>query len=73
MVYERDKSTASSQEFAPDGCIGCELLESGVHSEFGLLQTSDQHLVTMKEVLQFFVAVLNPIAVELQKPASFRG
>ena len=66
-MYESDKSTTSVSGWAiaPDGGIACELLEGGVHAEFGLLHTCDQHLVTAKEVLQFCVAVLNAIAAEI--------
>ena len=37
------------------------------------MQTGVQHLVAMKEVLQFFVAVLNAVAIELQEPALSRA
>ena len=73
VVYESDKSTASGRAIAPDGDIACELLQGGIQAEFGVLHTGDHHLVMVKEVLQFCVAVLNVIAVELQKPASEGG
>ena len=55
VVDQSDKSTttASGRAIAPDGVIVCELFEGKVHAEFGLLHTGDQHLVTVKEVLQF--------------------
>ena len=69
-----DKSTTtSSRVIAHDGGKAYELLEGGVHAEFGLLHTGDQHLVTLKEDLQLCVAVLDAVAIELQKPASFKG
>ena len=36
---------------ALDDDIECELFEGEVHAEFGLSQTGDQHLVTVKEIL----------------------
>ena len=65
-MYASDRSTttASSLAIAPDGGITCELLEGGVHAEFGLLHIGDQLLVTVKEVLHFCVAVLNAIAID---------
>ena len=49
VVYKNGKSTttASGRVIAPDGGIACELLEGGVHSEFGLFHTGNQHLVTV--------------------------
>ena len=38
-----------------------------------LLHTGDQHLVAVKDILQFCVAVLDAVAIELQKPGSFKG
>ena len=75
MVETSNESTTTASGWAitPDGGIACELLEGGVHAEFGLLYTGYQHLVAVKEVLQFFVAVLNVIAVELQKPETLKG
>ena len=73
LTTDQSTTSASGRVIAPDGGIACELLEGGVHAEFGLLHTGHQHLVTVKEVLQFCVIVLNAIAVELQKPACFRG
>ena len=73
MVDKSDKSTTISVwAFTPDGGIVCEIFESRFHIEFGLLHTDDQHLVTVKEVLQYCVVVLNAIAVELQEPAPLR-
>ena len=75
VVDESDNSitTASDRVIATDGEIACELLESGVHAEFDLLHIGDQHLVTVMEVQQLSVLVPNAIAVELQKPAYFKG
>ena len=72
VVYEGDKSPTATpgRAIAPNSGIVCELLERGVHSEFGLLHAGDQHLVTMQEVLQLSVAVEDAVAVELQEPAS---
>ena len=76
-VWMVDKSkeytTTSGRAIAQDGAIACELLVGGVHTEFGLLNTGDQHMVMLKQVLQFCVAVLNAIAIELQKPTSLKG
>ena len=70
MVDKCDQSTtASVRAIAPDGGIVCELFEGRVHAEFGLLHTGDQHLMTVKEVLQFCVAVQDAVAIELQEPA----
>ena len=56
MVDECEKSaTASVMAISPDDGIFCEL-------------TGDQDLVTVKKVLQFCVAVLDTIAVELHGP-----
>ena len=72
MVDECEKiTTASGRAIAPDDGIACELFEGRVHGNFGILLTDDQHLVTVKEVLQFCVAVLYAIAVELHKPVPF--
>ena len=68
VIYESVKATTttttSERAIAADGGIAYELLEGGVHDEFGLLHTGDGKGNT---------AVLNAIAVELQKPASFKG
>ena len=70
MVNESDKSStaASGRAITPDSGIACELLQRGVHAEFGLLDAGDQHLVTVQEVQQFSVAVQDAVAVELQEP-----
>ena len=57
----------------PDGAIVCELFEGRVHAEFGPLHTCRQYPVTVKEVLQFYLAVVNAIAVELQESAPLKG
>ena len=36
-------------------------------SEYGLLHRGDNHLLTVKEVLHFWVAVQNAVAIELQE------
>ena len=73
VLDESDKSITTDRAIAPDGGMACELFEGGVHAEFGLLYTGEKHLVMVKEVLQFCVAVLNTVAIDLQKPASPRG
>ena len=48
---ESNKSTTAFElAITPDGGIVCELFEGRVHAEFG--NTGDQHLVTVKEVIQ---------------------
>ena len=55
----------SLSEIAPGGGIACEFLEGGIHAMFGLLHAGDQHLMTVKEVLHFCVAVSDAVAIEL--------
>ena len=75
VVDESDKSTttASGRAIVPDGGIACEPLEGRVHAEFGLLHTGDQYLVTVKEGLQFCEAVLDAVAIKVNKPATLKG
>ena len=48
MVDTGDKSiTAPGRAVLPDGSIACELLEGGIHTEFGLLHLFDQDLLTV--------------------------
>ena len=69
VVDECDKSTtASNRTVVPDGIVR-ELFKGRVHIEFSLLHSCDQHLVTVKEVLQFSVVVLNAVAIKMQEPA----
>ena len=58
------------QAIAPDSGIVCELFERGVHAKFSLLDTGDQQLVAMQEVLQLCVAVEDAVAIVLQEPVS---
>ena len=42
-----------------------EVLKGKVHTEFGFLQGGNQHLASLKDILQFCAAVVNAIAIEL--------
>ena len=72
VVDESDKSytAAYGRAITPDSGIAYELLERGIHPEFGLLHTGDQHLVTMQEFQEFSVAVKDAVEIEVQEPAS---
>ena len=57
LVGKSDKFTiASGRAIVPDGGTECELFEGRVFN------TGDQHLVTVKEVLQFSIKVLDAVA-----------
>ena len=66
----KSSTAASGQAFTLDSGIACKLLERGVCAEFGLLHIGDQHLMMIREVQQFSVAVKDAVAVELQEPTS---
>ena len=74
MVNEGQKAAATAHHpVASDTGVIAELLDGGVRSEFGLLYAGDQHMVAVKEVLQFCVAVLYAIAIELEKSTPRQG
>ena len=57
VLDEGDKSPTATpgRAIAPDIGIICELFERGVHAKFSLLDTDDQHLVALQEVLQLCI------------------
>ena len=64
----KSNTTTSYRAIAPDGGIASELLVGGVHADFGILHTGDQHMVTVNEVLQFCMAVVNACLPQRQVP-----
>ena len=64
VVDERDETpTTAARTILPDDRISRERRQSRFVAQFGLLDTSDKHVVSREEVVEFSRGIANPIAV----------